>query len=80
MVGNLKSVENFLQIVREKIFSEIEEGRISGPFERPPFVNFHILPLGVVPKREQNAYRITHHLSFPKGMTKLMMHYAQSHM
>ena len=67
VVGNLKSASQFPQIVREKVEKEIAEGRIAGPFEHPPFDDFRISPLGVVPKREQNTYRIIHHLSFPKG-------------
>lgn len=67
VVGNLKSVELFPQVVTEKDFKEIEEGRIAGPFKYPLFSNFRISPLVVVPKREHNAFCIIYHLSFPKG-------------
>lgn len=67
VVGNLKSVEVYPQVVREKIFKEIEWGRVKGSFEYPPFKNFCISPLGVVPKHEPGSFRIIHHLSFSKG-------------
>lgn len=40
---------------------------MEGPFQLPPFHNFRISPLGIVPKLESNEFRIIHHLSFPKG-------------
>lgn len=67
VVGNLKSVQIFPQLVRDKVFKEIDEGHVEGPFRDPPFQNFHVSPLGVVPKREPNAFCLIHHLSFPKG-------------
>lgn len=33
----------------------------------PPFVNFRISPLSLVPKKEPNEFRLIHHLSFPFG-------------
>lgn len=55
------------EVVRDKIFTEIQKGGVAGPFVHPPFHNFRISPLGVVPKKEQDSYRLIHHLSFPKG-------------
>lgn len=66
-MGNLKSVGVYPQVMREKVFKEVEEGRVEGPFESPPFRNFRISPLGVMPKREPGSFCIIHHLSFPKG-------------
>lgn len=62
VVGNLKSVELFPQVVRDKLLKELAEGRIEGPFVYPPYRNFRISSLGVVPKREPNEFRIIHHL------------------
>lgn len=64
---NLKSALDLPEVVREKIFREIQEGRVAGPFLYPPFHNFRISPLGVVPKKEKDSYRLIHQLSFPKG-------------
>lgn len=67
IVDNLKSVRQFPEVVREKVSKEIAEGRMAGPFKFPPFSDFRISPLGVVPKREPNSFSLIQHLSFPKG-------------
>lgn len=67
VVDNLKSVFLHRQVVRKKLIKEIIAGRVAGPFVSPPFKNFRISPLGLVPKKEPNSYRLIHHLSFPKG-------------
>lgn len=46
VVENLKSVQRFPEVVREKVFKEIAEGRMAGPFSLPPFHNFRISPIG----------------------------------
>jgi len=51
--------------VDSKLINERNLGRINGPFKNPPFSNFYISPLGVIPKKTPREYRITHHLSFP---------------
>ncbi|XP_066450415.1 hatching enzyme 1.2-like [Eleutherodactylus coqui] len=40
---------------------------MAGPFKEPPVQDFVVLPLGVVPKKEPNKFRLIHHLSYPKG-------------
>lgn len=42
-------------------------GRIKGPFETLPFKNFQISPIGLVPKKDPNSFRLITHLSFPDG-------------
>ena len=42
-------------------------GRIIGPFDTPPFENFRISPLGLVPKKTPGEFRLIHHFSFPEG-------------
>lgn len=69
LVNNLKSVDQFSDVVYSKIFKEISDGRIAGPFSSPPFENFRISPLGIVPKKEKNSFRLIHHLSFPTGQS-----------
>ncbi len=36
-------------------------------FTSPPFKQFRVSPLGLVPKKVDGEYRLIHHLSYPKG-------------
>lgn len=65
MVNNLKSVSDLSLIVHRKLEVELSMGRISSPFDFPPFINFCLSPLGLVPKKEPDTYYLIHHLSFP---------------
>lgn len=65
--NNLKSARENPQVLREKVFKEVSLGRMFGPFVDPPFQNFRVSPLGVVPKKEVGKFRLIHHLSHPKG-------------
>lgn len=67
-VNKLSSVSEHAQVVRGKIAKELSEGRIDGPFSAPPFSNFKLSLLGIVPKKEPNEFQLIHHLSFPKKM------------
>ncbi|KAM4023858.1 uncharacterized protein ACNLHF_024804 [Anomaloglossus baeobatrachus] len=64
---NLKSAVQYPQVVADKIAKEVALGRVMGPFSSPPFSNLRVSPIGVVPKKEPNTYRLIHHLSFPRG-------------
>ncbi|PJE77719.1 hypothetical protein CI610_03354 [invertebrate metagenome] len=64
---NLKSAKDNIEVLRRKISHEISMGRIAGPFISAPFENLQISPLGLVPKKEPNEFRLIHHLSFPDG-------------
>lgn len=64
IVSNAKSVDLRKDIVKSKINAEIAEGRIAGPFSSPPFTDFRLSPLAIVPKKEPNSYRLIHNLSF----------------
>lgn len=57
---NLKSAIEHSQILKEKINKEVVVGRVQGRFARPPFENFRVSPLGVVPKAKAGEYRIIH--------------------
>lgn len=35
------------------------------PFSDPPLTNLRISPLGIIPKKEPNSYRLIYHLSYP---------------
>ena len=62
---NHKSARDNPKEVDNKLQKELGEGYISGPFESPPFKNFIVSPLGLVPKKTPNQFRIIHDLSFP---------------
>lgn len=64
LVKNLHSAVIHPEIVQDKISKEVVEGRVSCPFLRPPFPNFRLSPLGIVPKKEQGSFRLIHHLSY----------------
>ena len=53
--------------IAELLKREVTLGRIAGPFQTPPFSNFIISPLGLVPKKEPGAFRLIHDLSYPRG-------------
>ena len=52
-------------MVTDKFHKEIEAGRVAGPFSAPPFDNFVVSPLGIVPKKAPNEFRFIQHLSYP---------------
>ncbi|MEW8548002.1 MAG: hypothetical protein AB2693_31240, partial [Candidatus Thiodiazotropha sp.] len=52
------------QFVDEKIKQELKLNRIKGPYTAPPFERFKVSPLGVIPKKEPNAFRLIQDLSF----------------
>ena len=40
---------------------------MAGPFETPPFPNFQVSPIGLVPKKNSKKFRTIVHPSFPKS-------------
>lgn len=64
---NLKSADESPEVVDTKLASELQAGRIAGPFSHLPLPNFRVSPIGVVPKKAPSQYRLIHHLSFPEG-------------
>lgn len=67
LADNLRSAREHPEVVTKKLFKEISLGRMAGPFELPPVPNLVVSPLGVVPKKEPNKFRLIHHLSHPRG-------------
>ena len=63
--ANLKSALDNPVVVQEKINKELDSKRVEGPFKNPPFDNFRISPLGLVPKKAPGSWRLIHHLSYP---------------
>lgn len=62
---NLRSAMEKPEEVDKKLEKEIELVRIIGPFKVPPFKHFHLSPISIFEKKEPNAYKMIHHLSFP---------------
>lgn len=56
-------------IVSVKLLKEVTEGRIAGTFSKLLFPHFRISPLGIIPKKEPNTFRLIHHLSYPIGLS-----------
>ena len=65
--SNLKSALENPAAVNAKLAKELAAGRIAGPFGVPPFPDFMISPLGLVPKKTPSESRLIHHLSFPRS-------------
>ena len=55
--------------MEDKLNKECSEGRISGPHDMVPFINFKISPIGLQPKKIQGQFRVIHHLSHPLGQS-----------
>ena len=68
-VSNLKSALERPIVVSEKIRKELEANRLVGPFPYPPFEFFQINPIGLVPKKEPDTFRLITHLSSPPGQS-----------
>ena len=64
---NLPTAFEHPEIVSENLANEVRLGRTAGPFDIPPFKNFQVSPIGLVPKKHSNKYRTIFHLSFPKS-------------
>ena len=65
--NNLFSTSQLPLVIEHKLAKEIDMGRIKGPFDSPPLDNFSVSPIGVVPKKAANEFRMIQHLSFPFG-------------
>ena len=62
--NNLISANQHSDILEAKLFKEVGEGRMIGPFLDPPVPNLHVSPIGVVPKHD-GGWRMITHLSYP---------------
>ena len=69
MAKNLKSAASNPMVVQQKINKEITAGRVAGPFACRPLQNFVVSPIGLVPKKAPNEFRMIHHLSYPTGLS-----------
>ena len=57
--------------ISENLANEVTLGRTAGPFDFPPFANFQISPLGIIPKKHSEKFRTIFHLSYPKTGTSI---------
>ncbi|WAR01906.1 hypothetical protein MAR_008464 [Mya arenaria] len=72
---NHSSVHINLAFVRNKLASEVTRGRIKGPYITPPLLNLVCSPLGAVPKRAKNSFRLIHDLLFPSSTAMPSVNY-----
>ena len=50
---NLKSAAEHPDVVSTNLLTEVKLGRTAEPFLQPPFPNFQVYPIGVVPKKNR---------------------------
>ena len=55
------------EVVTANLAEEVAKGCTAGPFSSSPFENFHVSPIGLVPKKHSDTFRTIFHLSFPKS-------------
>ena len=65
---NLLSVIQNPEVAWQKVMSEVQCGRIAGPFQTRPISNLRCSPIGVVPKKT-GGFRLITHLSYPKNFS-----------
>lgn len=75
---NLPTAAQNPEIVSANLLKEVQLGRTAGPFTSPPFENFQISPIGIIPKKHSNKFRTIFHLSFPKSGDSSINHYISS--
>ena len=64
---NLTSALRQPQIMQTLLQHEVNQGRFLGPFQEKPFHIMRINPIGFVPKKTPNSYRLISDLSQPRG-------------
>ena len=62
---NLNTAIKHPQVLDKKLNKELQSGRLMGPFEKSPYHNAVISPLGLQPKKEPGEFRVIHDLSYP---------------
>ena len=66
---NLQSASSHSTAIFNCISEELRQKRMSGPFISPPLANFRTSPIGVIPKKDCNKFRMITDLSSPKGIS-----------
>ena len=72
---NLPTASLNPEVVTSNLAEEVAKGRTAGPFPSPPFENFQVSPIGLVPKKHSDKFRTIFHLSFPKSGTSSINHF-----
>ena len=54
------------RVVSDTLAQEVALGRVAGPFDSPPLPNLQLSPIGVIPKKHSDKFRLIFHLSHPK--------------
>ena len=65
------------EVVSANLNEEVSKRRTVGPFPTPPFKNFQVSPIGLVPKKKKHSdkFRTIFHLSYPNNHgQKLLRH------
>ena len=65
--SNLLSAQQHPGVVDRYLAREVLAQRVAGPFTHPPFQNFRVSPIGVIPKKTPGEFRCIQHLSYPYG-------------
>ena len=69
IVPNLQSASSNPTAIFNCISEESKQKRMSAPFTSPPLPNFRTSPIGVVPKKDSNKFRMITDLSSPKSIS-----------
>ena len=72
---NLPTASLNPEVVTSNLADEVAKGRTAGPFPSPPFENFQVSPIGLVPKKHSDKFRTIFHLSFPKSGNSSINHF-----
>ena len=62
---DLSSAHDHPEVITPYIKAECATGHTASPFTSPPFFPLNINPLGVVPKKQPDKWRLIMHLSHP---------------
>ena len=66
--GNMASALSNPQVIDNYLRSEVQLGRLAGPFLQPPLRNLHVSRFGIIPKHNQpGRWRLILDLSSPAG-------------
>jgi len=65
--SNLLSAQQHPGVVDRYLAREVLAQRVASPFTHPPFQNFWVSPIGVIPKKTPGEFRCIQHLSYPYG-------------
>lgn len=70
LVNNLKSVENFADILFEKIGKRLMKVGCKFPLDPHLFLILGFLLWALSLRQKKNSFRLIHHLSFPEGQSR----------